>query len=610
MKKITPLLLLLCFCFTTGLFAQKSIYGAYNDSYDNTYVVKVNPKNGSTKKVVHLGHNIGFVTMGSAYDVVNGRYFLIAAGGAGNYLAICNVNTGAVKKITVNVDSFPQFLQYDAVTSQLYGIISKGGNIYVCSVDTTNGSYSKIGGYAINACTYSSFDHANGYYILIGVIGGSDIRAMAMNVSNGNVVYNVSLDTLNGLNNASYNQADGKIYGVAWDNAKSTEYFVNVDLTNGHFTTLTSISKLYGISYTDAAFDDVNGRLTFYGLQNDGKAYLYTMDISTNSLLYQARIPNTLHLNELHCDVSASTSITSPEVLGGTIGNSSGSAETGITVYMYDNKGNVIDSMINDGYGDYIFSQPAGNYYVSAVPVSASGNQLPTYYGSTVSINNAKTISISGDMTTAAFNTIAAAAPSNGSISGTVMLSQTCDGTLGNAPAKGVKLFLADDGGNPEYETVSDGNGHFTFNAVALQPYEILVDNISIDNSQAPAVTLSSSITKINGVDLNMCTDKLAIVNSASGIKPVNAGITGVNIYPNPFSSVLNIEYQLNENDRTDITITDLTGKELYHNTKISDLAGLHNFRINSSEIGLKPGIYLVTFKTSLNTQTEKIVNL
>jgi len=72
----------------------------------------------------------------------------------------------------------------------------------------------------------------------------------------------------------------------------------------------------------------------------------------------------------------------------------------------------------------------------------------------------------------------------------------------------------------------------------------------------------------------------------------------------------LNIEYQLNVNDQTDIIITDLTGKELYHNTKTSDIAGAHNLSINSSEIGLKPGIYLVTFKTSLNTQTEKIVNL
>ncbi len=610
MKKKSTLVLLVCFCFATGLFAQKTIYGTYKDSYGKDYIIKMNPKNGSIKKVAKLGKIVGFVTSASAYDDVNGRYFLEVQTDTGSYLDICNVNTGTVNNVSIAAYGFPQFFQYDPVSSQLYGIKSDSGKMFVCSIDTTNGHYSKIGSYAINACTYSSFDHVHGYYIMIGVVGGGHPEAMAMDVSSGNVVYNVALDTLNGLMNASYSQADGKIYGVTYDFSNKTEYFLSVDLSSGHYTTIASTKKIFGVAYTDAAFDDINGRLTFYGIDTAGRSRIYTLDVSTNSVLYQPKIPKTLLIYEFHCDVSASSSLSDYDVLGGTIGSSSGNAETGATVYMYDTKGNVIDSMINDGYGDYMFSQPAGSYYVCASPASSSANQLSTYYGSTISINKAKAISVSGDITTTNFNTMGAAAPSTGSISGTVMLSQTCDGNPGNMPATGVKLFLADNSGNPEYETVSDAKGNFIFNDIAVQPYQIQVDNISINNSEAPTVSLTSSKTNITDISLNMCTDKLALAGSASGIKTVSSGITSVNIYPNPFSSVLNINYQLNTDDKTEIIITDINGKELYHNTKISDLSGLHHLSISSTDIGLKPGIYLVTFKTSLNSQIEKIVNL
>jgi hypothetical protein len=76
--------------------------------------------------------------------------------------------------------------------------------------------------------------------------------------------------------------------------------------------------------------------------------------------------------------------------------------------------------------------------------------------------------------------------------------------------------------------------------------------------------------------------------------------------YPNPFNPTTTIEFDLLQDSDVEVLIYDLAGKEvaMLHIGILS--AGSHKFKFDAT--GLPSGIYLYQIKTTLSSQTRKMI--
>ncbi|MFH1213851.1 MAG: T9SS type A sorting domain-containing protein, partial [Candidatus Neomarinimicrobiota bacterium] len=81
--------------------------------------------------------------------------------------------------------------------------------------------------------------------------------------------------------------------------------------------------------------------------------------------------------------------------------------------------------------------------------------------------------------------------------------------------------------------------------------------------------------------------------------------------YPNPFNPTTNISFALPEASNVQISIYDLTGREIWRSTKTSYTAGNYTITwngVDQSGANVVSGIYLVRMVTSKYTATQRIV--
>jgi uncharacterized repeat protein (TIGR01451 family) len=76
---------------------------------------------------------------------------------------------------------------------------------------------------------------------------------------------------------------------------------------------------------------------------------------------------------------------------------------------------------------------------------------------------------------------------------------------------------------------------------------------------------------------------------------------------PNPFTEMTVIKYYLPKGDMLDVSVTDIDGRSVF-NKKERKTAGTHEQLISKSMLGNQSGVFLVTFKTTEESQTIKII--
>lgn len=90
--------------------------------------------------------------------------------------------------------------------------------------------------------------------------------------------------------------------------------------------------------------------------------------------------------------------------------------------------------------------------------------------------------------------------------------------------------------------------------------------------------------------------DQLAVANSR------------VDVYPNPFSSILNFEFQLKESSDITVFITDVTGRRLYSKDYPQLSSGRQALSANLESSGLTAGIYILNVVGNNFHATEKLI--
>ncbi|MEZ5103424.1 MAG: CotH kinase family protein [Draconibacterium sp.] len=79
-------------------------------------------------------------------------------------------------------------------------------------------------------------------------------------------------------------------------------------------------------------------------------------------------------------------------------------------------------------------------------------------------------------------------------------------------------------------------------------------------------------------------------------------------IYPNPTSSAIYMDFNLNRNENTEICLFDLNGRLLQIMLNENLPAGNHSKFFKLDKYQLNPGIYLVTFRTANNSFARKLI--
>lgn len=96
------------------------------------------------------------------------------------------------------------------------------------------------------------------------------------------------------------------------------------------------------------------------------------------------------------------------------------------------------------------------------------------------------------------------------------------------------------------------------------------------------------------------------IFTNTLGIDEPNTDISGLAVFPNPASTYLDLTFDLKNQDKVSVIMTDLSGKIVIQRDLGSLAAGLHSERIGIQ--GVYSGCYLITLKTGTERTTEKII--
>ena len=93
---------------------------------------------------------------------------------------------------------------------------------------------------------------------------------------------------------------------------------------------------------------------------------------------------------------------------------------------------------------------------------------------------------------------------------------------------------------------------------------------------------------------------------SEVGINPVNNYINKLKVYPNPFADNLNIGFDVQEQATFGLSITDLSGRELYRQADKILTTGQHTLQLNEEELNFSPGMYMLQIRINGNTLISK----
>jgi len=139
------------------------------------------------------------------------------------------------------------------------------------------------------------------------------------------------------------------------------------------------------------------------------------------------------------------------------------------------------------------------------------------------------------------------------------------------------------------------------------------VGNISF-SIKAPAndtfgnyyIMFSSPNTTSDGIGGAMLTGTLG-----SGIqKYCNVGNASLSVYPNPFTSSTTVSYTLTQNQHTELTVRDISGKQIAVLANENQNAGPHIYAIDAAHYHLPTGLYFVKLVTGNNEGAEKIIKI
>lgn len=267
--------------------------------------------------------------------------------------------------------------------------------------------------------------------------------------------------------------------------------------------------------------------------------------------------------------------------------------------------------------GIWFFSAAPGNYLVYIIPdydYQLSWNKMyfPTYLGDKLFWQDATTFNINSSNGTLDIHLCSTDSLSHfygeSSIHGNVFY--TCDSTYeqnvfgidwfndsntvaastakSNA-ALNMPVLLLDGNNNPVRFMLSNHSGAFDFNSIANKNYKIYTEKAGMFTVPV-LLTTDEQNTEISDISIYV-----GSTNITSGIadNANSSEMQALNIFPVPVTNILHINIELVKSETLDITIADISGKAIYHQTSYFG-QGKNKTEIDTRNFN--EGIYFIVF--------------
>lgn len=117
------------------------------------------------------------------------------------------------------------------------------------------------------------------------------------------------------------------------------------------------------------------------------------------------------------------------------------------------------------------------------------------------------------------------------------------------------------------------------------------------------ALQLANTVVENNQVVNN------SVIKASGNNKPNSIVKEKVNVFPNPSSKELNIDFSISKNKSVSISITDITGKEVLKLLNVRDY-NKGSYTLSYDISSLSDGAYLINFKSDGNIVTKKFIKI
>ena len=145
----------------------------------------------------------------------------------------------------------------------------------------------------------------------------------------------------------------------------------------------------------------------------------------------------------------------------------------------------------------------------------------------------------------------------------------------------------------------------YSFSSLGNASYVIYPENYSFYTTPSSVITLSTSGESVSGINFKQHNTFGTITPNAGTTSVASASAQGFNIYPNPATGNVSIQWSNKMTGNADVTITDVTGRTVLATT-ININAASGQSQLNVAE--LKNGIYLVSIKSATVSYNTKLV--
>ncbi len=253
------------------------------------------------------------------------------------------------------------------------------------------------------------------------------------------------------------------------------------------------------------------------------------------------------------------------------------------------------------GTGNYLVKAQSLDY-TSSTP--GTSGFVPTYGASSTHWSGGTTVSHTAGSTdtlhiTRAYGTVT----SGPGFIGGYISSGAGKGTASDIPAANMLVYLQNASSGVVTFTYTNASGNYAFSGVANGTYTIYPEVLDYTTTPSATLTLSAGHETINAVNFKQYNNSKTIKPVVSAI-PTVTGYSPFGIYPNPVNDVLNISWGSQNFGNADVTILDITGREVYSQA-LNITAGTDSTPIDLRAIS--NGIYILKIQSAAINHTQKL---
>jgi hypothetical protein len=254
--------------------------------------------------------------------------------------------------------------------------------------------------------------------------------------------------------------------------------------------------------------------------------------------------------------------------------------------------------------------KPAGNYMVKAKliygTIPGTSGYIPTYSLSTPHWDSAATVVHATASDSLPITMVYGIVPPGPGFIAGYVISGAGRGTTGDIPAVDMLVYLKDASGHVLTYTYTDTRGYYSFPSLANGNYIIYPEAYDFVTTPSSLLTLTAAAEYDTIVNFKQHNTYHTITPYliSTGASPLPS-VSGLNVFPNPSSGLLTIDWTNQAAGNADIIITDIMGREAFKSVlNINASTGRSTLDLS----GLKNGIYLMTIKSGTIYYSGKLM--